>query len=77
MPANKKHGRDIVSDNNSKSMSMVELRKLDKEVIKEFNQKLWLEEIELEQRLRHLQGTYNVPDLDCSHRPTGLRRFDA
>ena len=56
---------------------MVELRKLDKEVIKEFNQKLWLEEIELEQRLRHLQGTYNVPDLDCSHRPTGLRRFDA
>ena len=58
-------------------MSIVELRKLDKEVIKEFNQKLWLEEIELEQRLRHLQGTDNIPDLDCSRRHTGLRRFDA
>ena len=66
-----------MSDNNSKSMSMVELRKLDKEVIKEFNQKLWLEEIELDQRLRHLQGTDNIPDLDCSRRHTGLRRFDA
>ena len=64
-------------DNNSKSMSIFELRKLYKQVTIEFSEKLWSEEIELEQRLRHLQGTYNVPDLDCSHRPTGLRRFDA
>ena len=64
-------------DNNSKSMSIVGLRKLDKEVIKEFSQKLWLEEIELEQQLRHLQGADEITDLNCSRRPTGLRRFDA
>ena len=64
-------------DNNSKSMSIFELRKLYKQVTIEFNQKLWSEEIELEQRLRDLQGTDNIPDLDCSRCPTGLRRFDA
>ena len=64
-------------DNNSKSMSIFELRKLYKQLTIEFNQKLWSEEIELEQRLRHLQGTDNIPDLDCSRRHTGLRRFDA
>jgi len=66
-----------VRDNNSKSMSIVGLRKLDKEVIKEFSQKLWLEEIELEQHLRHLQEADEITDLNCSRRPTGLRRFDA
>jgi len=58
-------------------MSIFELRKLYKQLTIEFNQKLWPEEIELEQRLRHLQGTDNIPDLDCSRRHTGLRRFDA
>jgi hypothetical protein len=58
-------------------MSIFELRKLYKQLTIEFNQKLWSEEIELEQRLRHLQGTDNIPDLDCSRRHTGLRRFDA
>ena len=56
-------------NNDQKSMSIRELRKLYKEVTIKFDQKLWLEEIELEQRLRQLQEADNIP--------TGLRRFDA
>jgi hypothetical protein len=66
-----------VRDNNSKSMSIFELRKLYKQVTIEFSEKLWSEEIELEQRLQQLQGTDNIPDLDCSRRQIGFRRFDA
>ena len=43
-------------DNNSKSMSIFELRKLYKQVTIEFSEKLSSEEIELEQRLQQLQN---------------------
>ena len=59
------------SDNDLKSMSVDELWKLHEEVTIEFAQKLWSEEIELEQRLRHLQEADNISG------PTGRRRFDA
>jgi hypothetical protein len=52
-------------------MSIDELWKLHEEVTIEFAQKLWSEEIELEQRLRHLQEADNI---SC---PAGRRRFDA
>ena len=51
-----------------KSMSLDELWKLHEEVTTQLVQKLCLEEIDLEERLRHLQGADN---------PTGRRRFDA
>ena len=57
--------------NDQKSMSIHKLRKLYKEVTTEFDQKLWLEEIELEQRLRQLQEEDNIST------PAGCRRFDA
>ena len=44
-------------------MSIDELWKLHEEVTIEFAQKLWSEEIELEQRLRHLQEADNIIDL--------------
>ena len=51
-----------------KSMSLDELWKLHEEVTTQLVQKLCLEEIDLEERLRHLQGADN---------PSGRRRFDA
>ena len=53
-------------NDNSKSMSIVELRKLHKAVTNEFSQRLWLEEIKIDQRLRHLRGANNISDLDRS-----------
>ena len=57
--------------NNQKSMSIDELWELHADVIFEFDQKLLSEEIELEQRLRHIRAAYR------SRRPTRLQRFDA
>ena len=53
------------------SMSIDELWELHADVIFEFDQKLLSEEIELEERLRHIHAAYR------SRRPIGLRRFDA
>ena len=44
-----------------KSMSIDELWKLHEEVTIQFVQKLCSEEIDLEERLRHLQGADNYP----------------
>ena len=63
--------------NDQKSMSINELRMLYEEVAIEFEKKLLSEEIDLEERLRHLQGEDNISGPDWSRRPTGLRRFDA
>ena len=57
--------------NDQKSMSIDELWELHADVIFEFDQKLLSEEIELEQRLRHIQAVYR------SRRPSRFRRFDA
>ena len=54
-----------------KSMSLDELWKLHEEVTTQLVQKLCLEEIDLEERLRNLQVWDNVSG------PTGRRRFDA
>jgi len=59
----------IVRNNDLKPMSIDELWKLHEEVTIEFAQKLWSEEIELEQRLRHLQEADNISGR--------RRRFDA
>ena len=58
-------------NNDLKPMSIDDLWKLHEEVTIEFAQKLWSEEIELEQRLRQLQEADNISG------PTGRRRFDA
>ena len=52
-------------------MSIDELWQLHEDVILEFDRKLWLEEIDLEERLRDLQGADNVSA------PLGPRRLDA
>jgi hypothetical protein len=52
-------------------MSIDELWELHADVIFEFDQKLLSEEIELEQRLRHIRAAYR------SRCPTRLQRFDA
>ena len=49
-------------------MSINELWKLHEEVTMEFTKKLWMAELDLEERLRHLQEAEN---------PNGLQRFDA
>ena len=67
----KKTSEGIVRSNDLKPMSIDKLWKLHEEVTIEFAQKLWSEEIELEQRLRHLQEADNISG------PTGRRRFDA
>ena len=54
-----------------KSTSIDELGQLHEDVILEFDRKLWLEEIDLEERLRDLQGADNVSA------PLGPRRLDA
>jgi hypothetical protein len=72
-----KKRRGIVRSNDQKSMSINELRMLYEEVAIEFEEKLLSEEIDLEERLRHLQGEDSISGLDWSRRPTGLRRFDA
>ena len=54
-----------------KSMSLDELSKLHEEVTFEFVQRLLSEEVDLEERLRHLQGADHISA------PTARRRFDA
>jgi len=70
-PPFQKTAEGIVRSNNQKSMSIDELWELHADVIFEFDQKLLSEEIELEERLRHIHAAYR------SRRPTRLRRFDA
>jgi hypothetical protein len=65
----KKTSEGIVRSNDLKPMSIDELWKLHEEVTIEFAQKLWSEEIELEQRLRHLQEADNI---SC---PAGCQRL--
>jgi hypothetical protein len=67
----KKPSVGIVRNNYLRSMSIDELWKLHEEVTVEFVQRLWSEELDLEERLRHLQGADNLSN------PTGRRRFDA
>ena len=67
----RKTAEGIVRSNDQKSMSIDELWELHADVIFEFDQKLLSEEIELEQRLRHIRAAYR------SRRPTRLQRFDA
>jgi hypothetical protein len=68
-PPFQKTSEGIVRNNDLKPMSIDELWKLHEEVTIEFAQKLWSEEIELEQRLRHLQEADNISGR--------RRRFDA
>ena len=58
-------------NNDPRWMSIDELWELHEDVRFEFAQKLWSEEIDLEDRLRHLQGADNISG------PSGRRRFDA
>ena len=68
-PPFQKTSESIVRNNDLKPMAIDELWKLHEEVTIEFAQKLWSEEIELEQRLRHLQEADNISGR--------RRRFDA
>ena len=70
-PPFKKPPEGIVRNNYLKSMSIDELWKLHEEVTVEFVQRLWSEELDLEERLRNLQVWDNVSG------PSGRRRFDA
>ena len=47
-------------NNDPRWMSIGELWELNKDVMFEYAQKLWSDELELEERLRHLQGADNI-----------------